>query len=172
MIETLKTALSFCSTATQLRCRHPAFPGIRIESSFCTSKETYEPSHSRLDTSSWGRGWDQIAAFSYADNAHHQLLIASFWSRQSLVLVRSVRHLASTPRQIGGNAINEWPMALRALSALKDVRPLPSPASLFLGERWRESYTRRYTDTDGCIYRDSCCDMQPWVRAVHLYCSA
>ena len=25
---------------------------------------------------------------------------------------------------------------------------------------------------DGRVYRDSCCDIQPWVRAVHLYCSA
>ena len=25
---------------------------------------------------------------------------------------------------------------------------------------------------DGCVYRDSCCAMQPWARAVHLYRSA
>ena len=25
---------------------------------------------------------------------------------------------------------------------------------------------------DSCVYRDSCCDIQSWVRAVHLYCSA
>ena len=25
---------------------------------------------------------------------------------------------------------------------------------------------------DSCVYRDSCCDIQSWARAVHLYCSA
>jgi len=25
---------------------------------------------------------------------------------------------------------------------------------------------------DGCIYLDSCCDIQPWAWAAHLYCSA
>jgi len=25
---------------------------------------------------------------------------------------------------------------------------------------------------DGCVYRDGHCDMQPWARAAHLYCSA
>jgi len=24
----------------------------------------------------------------------------------------------------------------------------------------------------GCLYRDSCCDIQPWARAAHFYCSA
>jgi len=26
--------------------------------------------------------------------------------------------------------------------------------------------------TDSCVYCDSCCDIQSWARAVHLYCSA
>ena len=26
--------------------------------------------------------------------------------------------------------------------------------------------------TDSCVYRDSCCDIQSWAQAVHLYCSA
>jgi len=25
---------------------------------------------------------------------------------------------------------------------------------------------------DGCVYRDSCCDIQPWAGAAHLYCGA
>jgi len=25
---------------------------------------------------------------------------------------------------------------------------------------------------DSCVYRNSCCDIQSWARAVHLYCSA
>jgi len=25
---------------------------------------------------------------------------------------------------------------------------------------------------DSCVYRDNCCDIQSWARAVHLYCSA
>ena len=25
---------------------------------------------------------------------------------------------------------------------------------------------------DSCVYRDSCCDIQPWARAAHLYYSA
>ena len=25
---------------------------------------------------------------------------------------------------------------------------------------------------DGCVYHDSCCDIQPWAQAVHLYCTA
>ena len=24
----------------------------------------------------------------------------------------------------------------------------------------------------GCVYHDSCCNIQPWAWAVHLYCSA
>jgi len=26
--------------------------------------------------------------------------------------------------------------------------------------------------TDSCVYRDGCCDIESWARAVHLYCSA
>ena len=25
---------------------------------------------------------------------------------------------------------------------------------------------------DGCVYHNSCCDIQPWAQAAHLYCSA
>ena len=35
----------------------------------------------------------------------------------------------------------------------------------------REDQGSNYT-AGGCVYRDSRCDIQPWARAAHLYCSA
>jgi len=35
---------------------------------------------------------------------------------------------------------------------------------------WEDPGTNHATDS--CVYRDSCCDIQSWARAGHLYCSA
>jgi len=35
---------------------------------------------------------------------------------------------------------------------------------------WEDSGSNHATDS--CVYCDSCCDIQSWARAVHLYCSA
>ena len=58
--------------------------------------------------------------------------------------------------------------------------PQASPEDLrsCLSSEWLARLTVVWEDpgsnhaADSCVYRDGCCDIQSWARAVHLYCSA
>jgi len=79
-----------------------------------------------------------------------------------------------------GALYSQQSLSLEVCSAITDWKEVYEKIRLpvSVAEWWTPRPTAVWEDQGsnhtvvGCVYRDNCCDIQPWARAVHLYCSA